>query len=189
MHALCSSSRTRAHRDIDKSEKCVVVNINLKMDIDFAVPPEVVLPSAAEAATAATAVPNTTDTSWRRFLIEEAAKDVPNADMATAIHSHSHEPSTTTTKTTKKDTHAFLAKAKHAVTSKVGVALLCILATFLVSLILLVVIQPRFVQSDPESKLETPKLSANKAAAGAGIAAAIAAVVIGIIAIVKSKSK
>lgn len=80
---------------------------------------------------------------------------------------------------------AVAAKQPHAVvryiTSPVGVSVICVLAVFVVSLVLLVAIQPPFVMTQPESKLEAERFSGGKAAAAAAIAAAVALVIIVIV--------
>ncbi len=73
--------------------------------------------------------------------------------------------------------------------SDMGMGVLCVLATFVVALILLVAIRPPFVEKESESKFETPKLAPAKAAAGAAIAAAVTAVVVGVVGAVRMAKK
>jgi hypothetical protein len=78
-------------------------------------------------------------------------------------------------------------KVAVALKSKAGLAILCILAVFVVSMILLAAIQPDFVKKEPESKLETPKVSGAKVAAGAAVTAAVAGVAVGVLYLVQAK--
>lgn len=78
-------------------------------------------------------------------------------------------------------------KVAAALKSRAGLAILCILAVFVVSMILLAAIQPDFVKKEPESKLETPKVSGAKVAAGAAVTAAVAGVAVGVLYLIQAK--
>ena len=113
------------------------------------------------------------------------APAAPQAAQAAAQAAQAPQAPQTAAHTTRRATRAL----KSVVTSPVGMAAVCVTGVFVVSLVLLVAIQPQFVKKEPTSKLETEKLSGAKAAGAAAIAAAVTGVVIGIVAAVKAGAK
>ena len=75
------------------------------------------------------------------------------------------------------------------VQSPTGTGLLCVLAAFIVSMLLLVIIRPGFVEKRPESRLDPPKVSGAKVAIGGAITAAVTLVVVCILGVVRGKGK
>ncbi len=141
----------------------------------------------------AAAAPSSDDT-WRQF-INAAAADIDLGGVATTTTQSTNGfslPAGTTTgpvsgpggkgSSTKK-------AVVRAVTSKAGVAVLSVVGTFILALILLAIIQPGFVEKEPDSKLETRRVSGAKVAIGATVAASVAGVVVGVVAIVQTKAR
>lgn len=118
-------------------------------------------------------------------LLQAQAPQAPAAPQAAAQAAQAPQVPQTAAHTTRRATRAL----KSVVTSPVGMAAVCVTGVFVVSLVLLVAIQPQFVKKEPTSKLETEKLSGAKAAGAAAIAAAVTGVVIGIVAAVKAGAK
>ena len=149
---------------------------------------------AMEGATADVLLPASSSHDWTQHVMQ-VATGVPLADVQIAMGGVNGGAAAAAAAAATANTPPGTQKkqlppaVRTILKSDMGMGVLCVLATFVVALILLVAIRPPFVEKESESKFETPKLAPAKAAAGAAIAAAVTAVVVGVVGAVRMAKK